>query len=235
MESGHSLSLRLLKGFEVMRDGESVPLTLSSQRVVAFLALQERAVPRSYVAGTLWVDSSEAHSSANLRSCLWRIGCVTRDLVEVGKRELQLAPNVVVDVREVARFAHAQLSEAEPRDAASLHDHSLLDDLLPGWYEDWVLLERERLRQLCLHALERLCARLTAQGQYAEAIEAGLAAVRSEPIRESAHRVLIAAHLAEGNRAEARRQYRAYERVLRQELGLAPSPELRGVAQDLGI
>jgi DNA-binding SARP family transcriptional activator len=55
------------------------------------------------------------------------------------------------------------------------------------------------------------------------AIEAGLAAVRADPLRESAHRVLIEAHLLEGNRCEALRQFRAYEALMRAQLGLAPS------------
>jgi DNA-binding SARP family transcriptional activator len=233
--NGHEgLSLRLLKGFELLRRGDSLALPMNAQRVVAFLALQERPVPRTYVAGTLWTGSSEAHSSASLRSCLWRIGRVVRGLVETRKSELRLAPEVEVDVYEVARFAHAQLDETTCASATG-RERNLMDDLLPGWYEDWVLLERERLRQLCVHATERLCSRLTAEGHFAEAVEAGLAAVRSEPLRESAYRVLISAYLAEGNRGDALREYRTYERVLRDELGLVPSPELRGLVRELGI
>jgi DNA-binding SARP family transcriptional activator len=234
VESGHSIALRLLKGFELVKDGSSVALPLNAQRVVAFLALQERSVPRTYVAGTLWSDSSEQRSSASLRSCLWRIGRVARGLVETTKSQVRLAPDVVVDVHRVSRFAHAQVDGA-PFAPAEVKERELTDDLLPGWYEDWVLLERERFRQLCLHAMEQLCSRLAAEGHFASAIEAGLAAVRSEPLRESAYRVLIAAHLAEGNRGEALREYRKYERVLIEELGLRPSDDLRVLLKDLGI
>jgi DNA-binding SARP family transcriptional activator len=99
--------------------------------------------------------------------------------------------------------------------------------LLPACYDEWVLTERERFRQLRLHALEALCDRLTARGRYGEAIDAGLAAVCAEPLRESGHRAVIKAHLAEGNNAEARRQYETYRKVLRDELGVEPSPGLR--------
>ena len=92
--------------------------------------------------------------------------------------------------------------------------------LLPDWYEDWVEIERERLCELRAHALEALCHRLTTAGRFGEATEAGLAAVRDEPLRESAHRVLIGVHLAEGNRAAALHQYRAFALLLHEEVGM---------------
>jgi DNA-binding SARP family transcriptional activator len=78
-----------------------------------------------------------------------------------------------------------------------------------------VLLDRERTRQLSLHALEALCSRWTEMRRFGQAVQAGLAAVAGEPIRESAHRILMKAHLAEGNPGEAIRQYRTYERCFR--------------------
>ncbi len=99
----------------------------------------------------------------------------------------------------------------------------LCDELLPEWYDDWVLLERERLRQIRLHSLEALCTRLSTLGRHGLAIEAGLAAVRAEPLRESAHRVVIRAHLAEGNASEALRQFAELVNVLSENLGIAPS------------
>ncbi len=83
-------------------------------------------------------------------------------------------------------------------------------DLLPGWYDDWVLLERERLRQRVLHALEALSRHLVAAGRIAEAVEAAMTAVGVEPLRESAQRAPVTAHLAEGNRVEARRCLTTY-------------------------
>ena len=103
----------------------------------------------------------------------------------------------------------------------------LRDDLLPDWYDDWLAFERERFRQLRIHALESLCERLIALERFGEAIETGLAVVTAEPLRESAHRILIRIHLAEGNGAEALGQYRRFRALLHDELGLEPSPEMR--------
>jgi DNA-binding SARP family transcriptional activator len=106
-------------------------------------------------------------------------------------------------------------------------------ELLPDWYDDWVVIERERHRQLRLHALEQLSARLSADGRHAAATEAGLAAIASEPLRESAHRVLIAVHLAEGNRGEALRQYRVCCGLLDRDLKVGPSPALQALVAPL--
>jgi DNA-binding SARP family transcriptional activator len=98
-------------------------------------------------------------------------------------------------------------------------------ELLPGWCEDWVVIERERFRQLRLHALDALCVTYSDSGAYYSAIEAGMASVEVDPLRESAHRSLIGAHLMEGNRFEALRQYQNLRHLLATELGVEPSPK----------
>src|SRR5215471_6958330 len=72
-QRGGLLDLVLMKGFELTHGGRRVSLPLSAQRLVALLALNERPLPRLYVAGTLWIDSTEEHSNGSLRSALWRL------------------------------------------------------------------------------------------------------------------------------------------------------------------
>ena len=96
-------------------------------------------------------------------------------------------------------------------------------------------MERERHRQLTLHALESLCEHLTAAGRYGCAVLAGLAAVEREPLRESAHRALLRAHIAEGNMWEAIQRYRYYERIAARELGVEPSPLMRSLIAELPV
>jgi DNA-binding SARP family transcriptional activator len=112
---------------------------------------------------------------------------------------------------------------------------ALYGDLLPEWDEDWVVLDRERFRQLRLHALEAQCERLSAAGRYGEALELGLAAVEAEPLRESARRAVVRVHLREGNAVEALRAYAVYERLLEAELGLQPSPTMRRLVHELTV
>ena len=224
--------VRLLNCFEVLVNSRAIPIKIGAQRLVIFLALFNQALPRSYVAGVLWPDVATDRASANLRASIWRIPSPCRSFVDLKARHVGLAPGVSVDYLEAKALAHRLLDCQQSRDAdLSRHARSeLSSELLPSWYEEWVLVERERFLQLRVHALEAQCERLTVLGRYGEAIDAGLAAVCAEPLRESSHRVLIKAHLAEGNSAEARRQYELCRRVLHDELGVEPSDGLRNLA-----
>ncbi len=219
-------SLQLLDSFELVCEGRHLELPLPAQRLLAFLALHDQPTLRGYVAGTLWLDSSEAHAAGSLRSALWRIRRLGPRLVEARGSRLELASVVAVDVRGErglgAARARSVVRAPRRRRGADLAAGTTLAD----WYEDWIEIERERLRALRAHALEALCHRLTGAGRFGEATEAGLAAVRDEPLRESAHRVLIGVHIAEGNRAAALYQYRAFALLLHEEVAMAPSSRM---------
>lgn len=227
------LRLRLIGGFELRRDGERVNLPMSAQRLVAYLALRGRPLLRIHVAGALWLDSSEERSCANLRSTLWRLRGPAQGVVEATTSHVGLSHEVVVDVREVVALVRGLLEQPDEAEDAEIESSELATDLLPDWYDDWVLLERERLRQLRMHALERLAERATRQGRYGHAIDTALTAIEADPLRESAHRVLIKAYLAEGNSGAGIRHYYEYCRRAREELGLEPSPQLREIVADL--
>ena len=224
--SNGRLRLSLQRHFEVELDGGRVPVPHSSQRLVAFLAINEGPLPRDVVAAELWSDATGDRAAAALRTALWRLGSsMSRSLVVAGRGRLALRTDVDVDFRATAQCAQAIIRGrgrgAARDDVATLR---VAGDLLPDWYDDWVILERERFRQLRIDALETLCSALSADGHYASAIEAGLAALAAEPLREQSHRVLIAAHLAAGNPGEALRQYGILRRLLARELGVEPSP-----------
>jgi DNA-binding SARP family transcriptional activator len=220
-----ALSLRLLSSFAFARGGEVVALPVNVQRLVIFLSLQAHPLQRSHVAGTLWPETSDQRASANLRSALWRLNQLGCQLIVAKGSCLAIAPGVRIDLHESAARAR-QLLRDENSEIDDLDDALFYSDLLPDWYDDWLVIERERFHQLRLRALECLCERLTAVGGYARAVEAGLAAVAAEPLRESAHRALVKVHLAEGNVAEAVRQFEFYRRILKDELGLSPSPQI---------
>jgi DNA-binding SARP family transcriptional activator len=221
-----SVSVDLLRGFAVHDERHSVELPHAAQRLVAFLALQDRPRQRLFVAGSLWMDASEERAAASLRSTLWRLGKADGRLVDCRGTALGLADHVHVDLHEAVECARRVIAHPEDHAVSDLDVLTLAGDLLPDWYDDWVLLERERFRHLRLHGLEALCGVFARQGRYAEATEAGLAAVAGEPLRESAHRALIAAHLTEGNAGEAVRQYRLCHRLFAEQLGIAPSARL---------
>jgi DNA-binding SARP family transcriptional activator len=121
-----------------------------------------------------------------------------------------------------------------PADTAATVVDILSKELLPGWYDDWVLFECEGWRQLRLHALEALVDRLVVERRYGHAVVAALAAVGVDPLRESARAVLIRVHLAEHNRSEAVREFDRYRRLLRRELDVEPTPSLQALLQETG-
>lgn len=236
MSSEFELSVLGSFGFSV--DGKRrLGLPHGSQRLLAFLALQDRATTRTAIAGTLWPEASEEHAHASLRSALSRLNGIKSTVVEVTSQELSLADGVVVDVRDARKLAHRLLKLKPgldlPADLSTEAIATLSVDLLPDWYDDWAVVEAEEWRQLRLHALDTLAEALTAAGRFADATSAALAAVKAEPLRETAHSVLIRVYLAEGNRAEALSAYEHYRNLLRAQLGIEPTPIMEALMKDL--
>ncbi|MEV1064355.1 BTAD domain-containing putative transcriptional regulator [Streptomyces sp. NPDC050263] len=217
--------LRLLGPFRLELGAETVELCRNGQRLLAFMGLRQRAC-RTVLAGTLWPEVTEEHARGSLRTALWKLPRTEPPLIGCCGDSLRVAPALCVDVHTLTRTALGVVQGRgivahAPPPLELLHG----EDLLPGWDEDWVLLERERLRQLRLHALDALAEALIRQGRPALAMEAAWASVRAEPLRESAHRAVVSAHLAEGNLSEALRHYHAFCRLLNEELSVEPSPQ----------
>lgn len=227
---GKEMRLTLIRSFELTIDDRSVALPMSVQRLLTFLALQDRPMQRPYVAGTLWLDASEEHAAASLRSVVWRLNRADARLIQTSGPSIWLSADLRIDLRERIALAHRLLSDHATLEI-EIDQAPFCDDLLPDWYDDWLVIERERFHQLRLRALELICEHLTAMGQFAGAIEAGLSAVAGEPLRESAHRSLVKVHLAEGNRSEALRQFHLYRKLLHTQLGLKPSSQMLELLQ----
>jgi DNA-binding SARP family transcriptional activator len=224
------LRLTLIGRFTLWRGSQELGIATRGQRLIALLALKDRPVGRPHVAGMLWPDYSIERSLADLRTTLWRVNQSSEQVIAATPSFLALDSNIEVDVRNLAVFAR-RLNQAgtAPKavDLDSVRLTDLIGDLLPDWYDDWLQDEREGLRQTRLHALESLARGLSASGRHADAIQAALAAIHLEPLRESAHHTLIEIHLAEGNWSEACRQFQRCRRLLREELGVEPSDSMR--------
>jgi DNA-binding SARP family transcriptional activator len=225
--------LDLLGGFVFSVGGDALlGISAGSQRLLAFLAMRDRVTTRGHIAGTLWPDSTDEHAGASLRSAVSRLNGPARAAVTVTASDLGLAEGVAVDVRRSQALA-CRLTDRDGErfdgDIGGAAVAALSDDLLPGWYDDWAVIAAEDWRQLRLHALEAVASRLTDADRLAEAAAAALAAVRVEPLRESARAALIRVHMAEGNQSEALGEYERYRVLLRAELGIEPTMRLRGV------
>jgi DNA-binding SARP family transcriptional activator len=221
--------LHVLDGPCLRVRGQPAVLPESSLRLLVYLAFRRRSAGRRVVAATLWPEVTESRAGGNLRSAIWRLrgagaGAV---IVEAGAAVLALGEEVAVDLDILSGWAERVIGDAAgPADLTVPDSVDAALDLLPGWYDDWAIVERERVRTRVLHALEKVSRGLSAAGRHAQAVDAAIAAVCADPLRESAQRALIAAHLAEGNLVEARRTFRSYRELLAAELGVDPAPEL---------
>jgi DNA-binding SARP family transcriptional activator len=222
--------LSLLGGFNLHAGGVRVTLPECSQRLVTFVALHDRPQPRPVVAGTLWPDKSEARACANLRSALWRAraAAACSPLVVDGPL-LRLAPSVSVDT---ATFESVGWSiVAEPSKAVEVDRRLYFRELLPGCYDDWVIVERERLALLGLHFLEAIAEGLSAAGRQAEALDTALRLVMADPLRERSQLVLIRVLLDEGSHVRAVAQLAIYVRLIEATFGSKPSESFQRSAQ----
>ena len=221
-------TMRLFGGFELRGPDGLVEVTYGVQRLLAYIALQGGSVPRARAASELWPAVPAAQAAANLRSTLWRARRIG-PLVRPGLTVLRLSPEVGVDTDRLVRARRSRDRRGETEEWATRFDL----ELLPEWTDDWVGLERERLRYLELQVLDDEVAELTRHGRLVEALDTTLRAIRLEPLRESSHQALIRIFLESGNRSAALAHYQSFVGLLRAELGLPPDPRTTALVQPL--
>ena len=242
-----ALHIQLLGGFRLVSD--TTPLTTLDlprlQALLAYLVLH-RAAPhaRSHLAFGLWPDTTEAQARTNLRTLLHRLRQALPDadqFLHIDAQTVQWRTDASWTL-DVADFEHAlaQADHAEHHGDPTTLRKALAEaveryhgDLLPAWYDDWVLLERERLRQLFLTALERLILILEQEGAYAAAIGHAQRLLRHDPLHEATYQHLMRLHALSGDRASALRVYHTCATVLERELGVEPSPTTRAAYERL--
>lgn len=222
----------VIGSFTLTADGTTVPLAADARRLVAYLAVHPRPQEPAALAADLWPGVDTDAAVRLLDEAVAAVG-VPGLLDGTDGGPLALAADVEVDLAEAMQLVRTlpetplgPVSDAEqcPSAPRPRPDLALLSaDILPGWTAAWIAVERERFRQLRLHALEELSLRLSAAGRYADAVAVAESTVRSAPSRESARRALIEVHLAEGEVAAAVAAYDEYQELLRSSVGPAAS------------
>ena len=224
--SVQTASISVLGGFAMSTQGATVSVCRASQRVLAYLAVRRRPVSRLRLCSTLWPDVVESRAFSSLRSALWKLTPLTSDVLEVTSDSIMLRANVATDLHIFDGISAAlETVEGTSFDGSSVG--LLRDDLLPDWYEDWVVMERERHTLRRLSALEKWAGACCVVGNLTAAADAALAVVHADPLRESGHAVLIDAYLRQGNVGLAVQQLRRYESLLREEFGIQIADGLR--------
>ena len=243
----NSPSLQVLGGFLLTcREGTITGVeTPRMQALLSYLALHQ-GVPqsRTKLAALFWPDSTETQAHTNLRNLLYKLRSAlpSSDQWLMSDRHFLLWRDCTywrLDVLEFERaIARAKQAELESDDTAlrvALERAVALycGELLPGCYDEWVLLERERLNQVFLSVLEHLLCLRGRDGDYPGALALAHRIVREDPFHEAGYRHMMRLYAASGNRAAALRTYHACVRLMNNEFGVGPSVITRQVYEQL--
>lgn len=224
--------LSLLQSWQLRGDAGIVHVAARQQRLISALAINGPR-PRRYLVGLLWPESFETRALESLRVCVHLVSRQVPGLLVNGGAVLSLSEFVDVDLHRV-RARIRELGEVGLNGNVASCLNELRDaDLLPGWYDDWVLFEQARLRQDRLHAFQIIARESLARSDYETALEASEAALELEPLYESAVGLLIQAEREQGNNASAIRAFERYEAKLKEEMGIPPSEALRRFIADI--
>jgi len=224
--------LSLLQSWQLRRNTDVVRVAARQQRLITALAINGPR-PRSYLVGLLWPENPETRALESLRVSLHLISRQIPGLLINGGAVLSLSEQVDIDLHRV-RAQIRQLSRVGLNGNVASCLHQLRDaELLPGWYDDWVLFEQSRLRQDRLHAFQIIARESLARCDYEAALEASEAALEIEPLYESAVGLLIQAERRQGNNASALRAFEKYQAQLKNDMGIAPSEALRRLIVDV--
>jgi len=242
---GEELRLRLLGGATIARGGALVEGFISAkvQALLCYLAVTGRPHSRQALAGLLWGKRPEAAARMNLRKALSNL----RRLVGP---HLRITRHTVAFNREAPYWMDVESFEAEvakglPAEGRDLEPASLQravdlyrGDFLAGFsvrdapaFEEWAVVERERLWELAVQALEQLAAYHMARGEHRQAIEYTRRLLALDPWREEAHRQLMLLLAHSGRREAALAQYEVCRQALAEGLGIEPSKVTRALYQ----
>lgn len=225
MDGDQPIRLRLLGHVEVEHDGEVLAMGVRQQRLLAALAVLGPK-PRRFLGELLWSERPTPRAMGSLRTTVFNISRQLPGAIRSRGNTLALGEAVVVDVHEL----RVALQEAAAAAEAPTEDPWFLDpegaQLLPGWYEGWVVAEQDRLRTLYVNAVEHLARLCLQHGDYyrAQVLAENVRAL--SPLRESAVRVSIEAHLGLGNHAPALQTFHEFCTTMADELGAPPSPQI---------
>lgn len=241
-----TLHIHLLGDFLLLSEDTPV-LTINSPRLQSLLAylVLHRAAPqdRSHLAFLLWPDSTEARAHSSLRKLLHQLRQALPDIdhfLHTDRQTLYWQPETDVswtlDVQDFEQaLAQAERSQDTTSMRCALEQAASLyrGDLLPSCYDEWILPERDRLRQLFLSAAERLLTLLEQERDYDAAIPIAQQLLRQDSLHEVTYRQLMRLHALRGDRVAALRVYHTCAQLLERELGAEPGEVTRALYESL--
>jgi DNA-binding SARP family transcriptional activator len=247
-----ALEIRLLGTFRIGHPGQGqIPRPIHAvQALLAYLVLnRNRTYAREVLGGLFWGDLTEAKARSCLSTALWRLrqvlepDGVARGSYLLTRRSGEVGFNGSSDHwLDVAAFEDGlqPLVRARPALQPTFDWNSAEraiahygGDLLEGFYEDWALRERERLRLLYLDGLGRLLNHYSEIDALEQALACGWRILELDPLREEIHRAIMRLHLRCGHRSLAIQQFETCRDILKQELGIAPMEETQALYREI--
>ncbi|MBN1149329.1 MAG: tetratricopeptide repeat protein [Anaerolineales bacterium] len=235
------LQIRLFGGLALAWDSAPIPPipSVKARALLAYLVTyRQQRHTRDLLAGTFWPELPDDAARRRLSQAAWQIrhSFEPHPIIAIEADTLQLAPGLPawVDLEEFTK-GYAQAISADPQALGNCETciQHYRGEFLAGYYEDWILAERERLRNMYLAVLGRLVAGYKSQGQYEKALAHARTLLSEEPWFEEGHREVMRLYHLLGRNAEAHRQYQLCRQVLLDELGIEPSPETQALAAEL--
>lgn len=244
------LRARFFGRFEVLCGGETLHLGRNGKALTILkylLANRTRPVSQDHLMGWLWPESNLKKARWSLNSAIHTLrkllnGCISLSsasgyvVLEEGYYKLCPTIRLSTDVddfdkryeegRSLQREGHTERAATEYERAIELYGG---DYLVEDLYEDWTMVERERLANAYLDMLGWLALYYSEVGEYQRSIEACYRILEKDRCHEDSYRLLMRSYVRLGLRARALHQYRLCERILGQKYGTIPSPETQSL------
>jgi DNA-binding SARP family transcriptional activator len=237
-----ALEVRLLGSLE-LSDSSGKTLTVPTRKAKALLAMLARQPgafqSREKLAAVLWPESPEPQSRDSLRQSLKLLRRTlsdhSRDIIVGNADSLALAPSKIwVDVSQFEQFADAGDVDALEK-AAELYKGDFLANLVPPSepFDEWVKLERTKLRERADRTLGALLQHYKGDGELAQAVQTAVVLLGFDPLREDTHRELMRLYQEQGRRGTALQQYQECRDVLWRDLAVRPEAETEALYQQI--
>lgn len=229
------VEFRFLGQFALHFDGEPVHLTSRpAQSLLAYLCLHAgKAFRREKLAGMLWPETSETNARNNLRQALWRIRKALEDQDCLLADDLSIAFDARapywLDVEVLTQPLPSNPTPADLAQAVAVYG----GELLPGFYDEWTVLERERLQAVFERRIGRLLERLIAERDWSQTVGWSERWIALGASPEAAFRSLMLAHAAQGNLSAAGAAYQRCTDALWRDLGVEPSEQTAALYRQL--
>jgi DNA-binding SARP family transcriptional activator/predicted ATPase len=228
------LHVKLLGQFSIQVDDQPVEIpSRPAQALLAYLILNAgTAYRREKLAGLIWPDSGEVKARNNLRHVLWRLRKVLgADYLHADDLSISFNAGAAYQL-DVAALEREDRSDT-PTDTLIADVAVYAGEFLPGFYEDWIALERERLQATFERKMEQLIERLNSERRWPETVEWAERWIALGQLPEAAYRALLLAHFHLGNTANISLVYQRCAAALQKELNVEPAEQTRALYQQL--